>query len=69
MVCALGLDVMVLTVFLASEVTLIFKMGYMILQVPVSLLEVSLVVVLNTVHQLVGLMTLTMVIVLEGSLI
>ena len=69
MMCALGLDVMVLTVFLASEVTLVFKMGHVILQVPVSLLEVSLVVVLNTVHQLVGLMTLTMVIVLEGSLI
>ena len=59
---ALGLDVVVLTMSLSSEVTLVLKVWQVILQVPVSLLEVSLGVVLNAVHQLVSLVTIGAVI-------
>lgn len=55
MVSLLRLHIVVLTMLLASEVTLVLKVGLMIVQVPVSLVEVSLGVVFLTLSQGLGL--------------
>lgn len=49
---ALWLHIVVLTVLLASEVSLVAKVRQVVLQVPVALLEVSVGVVLESVHKL-----------------
>ena len=48
---SLRLNIVVLTVLLSGEVTLVAKMRLVILQVPVTLLEVGIRVMLITVHQ------------------
>lgn len=51
-VVALRLDIVVLTMLFTSEMTFITEMRHMVLQVPVSLLEVSIWVVLESVDEL-----------------
>ncbi len=68
-VCALRFDVMVLTMLLASKVTLITKVRLMVLQIPVALAEMSVGVLLDTVVQDMSLVTLLGVVVLVRSLL
>ena len=48
----LWLNIVVLSVFFAREMTMIVEMWHMVLQVPIALLEVSLWVVLETMDKL-----------------
>ncbi len=66
---ALRLDIVVLTVLLASEVTFITNVRLMVLQVPVALLKVSARVLFNTVGQNFSLKLILGVIVLIRSLL
>lgn len=63
----LRLNVVVLSVLLSSKMTFISEMRHMVLQVPVSLLEVSIWVVLETMDKLSHVWRFFSVSMLEGS--
>ncbi len=69
MVGALGFDVMVFAMFLASKVTLITEVRLMVLQIPVALAKMSVGVLLDTVGQDMSLVTLLRMVVLVRSLL
>ena len=64
----LWLNVMILTVLLAGKMSLVFKMRYMVLQVPVSLFKMSIWVMFKPMYKLSHVMFIIMV-VLVGCLL
>ncbi len=66
---ALGFDVMIFTMLLASKVTLITEVRLMVLQIPVALAEMSVGVLLDTMGQDMSLVALLGVVMLVRSLL
>ena len=67
MMVTLRLDVMVLTMLFAGEMSLVIKMRYMVLQLPIALLKVSIRVVFVAMYKLSHMWHLMLVSVLVGS--
>ena len=67
MMVTLRLDVMVLTMLFASEMSIVIKMRYMVLQLPIALLKVSIRVVLVAMYKLSHMWHIILVSVLVGS--
>merc|ERR550532_865143 len=67
MMVTLGLDIVVLTVFLSSEVSVVVKMRNMILQIPVTLLKMSIGMTKRTMGQLFHVKIIKRVVELEWS--
>ena len=67
MMVTLGLDIVVLTVFLSSEVSVVVKMRNMILQIPVTLLKMSIGMTKRTMGQLFHVKIIERVVELEWS--